>query len=100
MKTQNSSKNKGKQVVPNIKNFANIRHKTNNSDKSFEKIGEFVRLFDEIQMSDEDFGLRLIAITRLYHKLISLGYDIENHITLLAARGKLDHNLLRSFRNA
>ncbi|CAI2172775.1 10525_t:CDS:10 [Funneliformis geosporum] len=83
-------KNKGKQIVLN----------KNNSDRGYEDIEEFVRLFDEIQRSDEDFGLRQIAITRLYHKLTSLGFNIEGHITSLAARGKLDHELLRSFRNS
>ncbi|CAB4382994.1 unnamed protein product [Rhizophagus irregularis] len=109
--TLDSPKNKGKQVVQNngqssitpskstnnspISPIQNVR----NSNVSADKIREFIRLFDEIQMSKEDFGLRLIAITRLYHKLISLNYDIEGHITLLAENDKLDHNLLKEFRN-
>jgi hypothetical protein len=108
MKTLDSSKNKGKQVVSNngqntITPFKSTNNSpiqnARNSNVSSEKIREFIRLFDEIQMSKEDFGLRLIAITRLYHKLNSLNYDIEGHITLLAENDKLDHNLLREFRN-
>lgn len=106
-----SLKNKGKQVVQNsgqssitpskstnnspISPIQNVR----NSNVSADKIREFIRLFDEIQMSKEDFGLRLIAITRLYHKLNSLNYDIEGHITLLAENDKLDHKLLKEFRD-
>ncbi|CAG8689912.1 2207_t:CDS:1, partial [Funneliformis mosseae] len=93
----NTPNNKGKQIVSNKNTSYNAGHNTSNSVRDIE---EFVRLFDEIQRSDEDFGLRQIAITRLYHKLTSLGFNIEGHITNLAARGKLDHELLRSFRNS
>ncbi|GBC07986.1 hypothetical protein RclHR1_07830013 [Rhizophagus clarus] len=95
MKTLDSPKNKGKQVVQHRgQNSITPSKSTNNQN-----VREFIRLFDEIQNSKEDFGLRLIAITRLYHKLISLNYDIEGHITLLEENDQLDKRLLKEFRN-